>query len=87
MIESGRIISSLPPPLPIIPIYLLLFALNEMVANQSEEGAAYMWRRTSVTRVDRVFRGDRHRPHPGGGGLRVYGIILRKMLVDNYRAG
>ena len=54
----------------------LLFVLKEMAANQSEEDAAQMRRRTGVTRVDSVFRDDRHRPHPGGGGSRGYDIIL-----------
>ena len=58
-----------------------------MAANQPEEDAAQMRRRTGVTRVDRVFRDDRHRPHPGGGGSRGYDIILRQMLDDDYRAG
>ena len=34
-----------------------------MAANQSEEDAAQMWRRTDVTPADRVFPGDPHRPH------------------------
>ena len=58
-----------------------------MAANQPEEDAAQMRRRTGVTRVDRVFRDDRHRPHPSGGGSRGYDIILRQILVDDYRAG
>ena len=60
---------------------LLLFALNEMVDNQSEEDVAQMRRRTGVTQVDSVFLDDQYRPHPGGGGSQGYDIILQKCLL------
>ena len=47
-----------------------------MAANQPEEDAAQMRRRTGVTRVDSVFRDDRYRPHPGGGDSR--GVLFKK---------
>ena len=58
-----------------------------MAANQSEEDAAQTRRRTGVTRVDSMFRDNRHRPHLSRGGLRGYDIVLQKILVDDYRAG